>query len=232
MWLFRFPLRRQVESSNTKKLSSLTTTSERYAATDNKPDESKVDMDKNFMAPPILELRVGAQVMLIRNVDETLANGSVGRVLRFVDPKVYGTDLDDAEDDSHVIGAASAVEVVGSAVGKGAGGKAAYRPGSRVYPVVGFPMKKGERRFLVLPDTWKMETSTGELIASRTQVNRAFLLEAVWILADKCPKLPLILSWAMSIHKSQGQTLERVKVDLGGTFEAGKLQAKHITSVA
>ncbi len=35
-------------------------------------------------------------------------------------------------------------------------------------------------------------------------------------------KVPLILAYALSVHKSQGQTLERLRVDLRRTFEKGQ----------
>jgi len=55
----------------------------------------------------------------------------------------------------------------------------------------------------VQPEQWKVELPNGEVQASRTQI-------------------PLILAWALSIHKAQGQTLERVRVDLGKVFEKGQ----------
>ncbi|CAJ0844532.1 9872_t:CDS:10 [Entrophospora sp. SA101] len=50
---------------------------------------------------------------------------------------------------------------------------------------------------------WKIEGSGDAVLASRKQI-------------------PLLLAWAISIHKSQGQTLDRVKVDLGRVFEKGQ----------
>ncbi|ODN80748.1 hypothetical protein L202_02904 [Cryptococcus amylolentus CBS 6039] len=36
-------------------------------------------------------------------------------------------------------------------------------------------------------------------------------------------QVPLMLAWALTIHKSQGQTLERVKVDVGSAFAEGQV---------
>jgi ATP-dependent DNA helicase PIF1 len=59
------------------------------------------------------------------------------------------------------------------------------------------------RDLLCQPEVWKVELPNGEVQAQRQQI-------------------PLILAWALSIHKAQGQTLQRVKVDLRKVFEKGQ----------
>lgn len=48
------------------------------------------------------------------------------------------------------------------------------------------------------------------------------IINVMGVMEAKRMQIPLILSYALSIHKSQGQTLQRVKIDLGGTFEMGQ----------
>jgi ATP-dependent DNA helicase PIF1 len=75
---------------------------------------------------------------------------------------------------------------------------------SQIFPVVRFTLADGTTRDLLCQrENWKIELPDGEVQASRSQI-------------------PLILAWALSIHKAQGQTLERVKVDLGKVFEKGQ----------
>ena len=76
----------------------------------------------------------------------------------------------------------------------------------REWPLVQFIYR---REYLCVPMKFEAVDVLGNVEATRHQV-------------------PLILAWAMSIHKSQGQTLERVKVDLGRTFEKG--QGEYILS--
>lgn len=199
-----FPRREDVDRSNSTRISRLQTQQEVFTGLDGgliTDETQRQKMLANFMAPQKLSLRVDAQVMLIKNVDDTLVNGSMGRIVRFVDPAVYGTelDIDDAFGESGPpIGSGPSVGTAGK---KGGASTAAT---VKMYPVVEFLLSNGGKRTcLVLSEVWKVELPNGEVQVSRTQ-------------------LPLILSWAMSIHKSQGQTLERVKVDLGKVFEKGQ----------
>jgi len=214
----RFPRREDVERSNSTRMSRLNTHQMTFKAKDGGSILDMMQKEKmlsNFMAPKILTLRIDAQVMLIKNMDDTLVNGSMGRVLRFVDEAAYGTEADpDFQFGDDVLGSGSTT--INAAVKKPSG---AALP-QNLCPVVEFVLPSGsKRRTLVKHDTWKVELPSGEVQVSRNQVRVSFYC-VVYSLAETL-QIPLILAWAMSIHKSQGQTLDRVKVDLGKVFEKG-----------
>ncbi|MGL3045661.1 AAA family ATPase [Acinetobacter pecorum] len=56
---------------------------------------------------------------------------------------------------------------------------------------------------IVEPETWSVDNEAGKTIASFQQI-------------------PLRLAWAITIHKSQGMTLEAAEIDLSHTFEKGQ----------
>lgn len=58
-------------------------------------------------------------------------------------------------------------------------------------------------QIMVTPESWAILDESGEEIASVVQI-------------------PLRLAWAITIHKSQGMTLDRAEIDLSGTFESGQ----------
>jgi ATP-dependent DNA helicase PIF1 len=66
-------------------------------------------------------------------------------------------------------------------------------------PVVKF--KNGEEE-MIRYETWEIQDQAAKSLASRTQV-------------------ALKLAWSMSVHKSMGQTLDYVEVDISDAFEYG-----------
>jgi ATP-dependent DNA helicase PIF1 len=190
-----FPTRFEVEGSNNRRLKALPGKSYMYDAADQGDERIRDKLLQNMMAPKGLELKKGAQVMLIKNMDETLVNGSLGTVTGFMNESTFdivgGDDVPDA--DSAFTKRAQALSRQLDSTSE-----------KREYPVVRFHAVDGSQRVLLcVPEEWKVELPNGEVQASRKQ-------------------LPLILAWALSIHKAQGQTLERVKVDLGKVFEKGQ----------
>ncbi|EEY24105.1 DNA repair and recombination protein pif1 [Verticillium alfalfae VaMs.102] len=173
----------------------------RYDAHETGDPQLREKLLANVMAPKSIELKVGAQVMLVKNMDETLVNGSLGRVRGFMTESMFelkndtafGTD-DEGAPDARVQNRIKAFtrELEES------------RTGATEYPVVEFSASDGTHRtILCIGEEYKVENAAGEVQACRRQI-------------------PLILAWALSIHKAQGQTLERVKVDLGKVFEKGQ----------
>ncbi|PIE47561.1 MAG: helicase [Gammaproteobacteria bacterium] len=68
------------------------------------------------------------------------------------------------------------------------------------YPVV--KLNTG-REVIAMPEEWMVEDEHGTVLASYTQV-------------------PLSLAWAITVHKSQGMTLDAAEIDLSRTFEMGQ----------
>src|SRR5690606_12537638 len=76
----------------------------------------------------------------------------------------------------------------------------AKKPTTQKMPVV--RLNTG-REVIAEPEEWIIEDETGDVLASYEQV-------------------PLCLAWAITIHKSQGMTLEAAEIDLSRTFELGQ----------
>ncbi|OJD34332.1 mitochondrial dna helicase [Diplodia corticola] len=205
-----FPLRQQVEEANRRRMTVLHGDVRTYEAKDGGTIQDKTQRDRilaNCMAPEAIQLKKGAQVMLIKNMDETLVNGSLGRVIGFMNEAMFDSYQQNEE---QYLGISSAnnpddpEERMLLEQRRRAKITDMLNASSQLYPVVRFTLPDGTMRDLLCQrESWKNELPNGEVVASRSQV-------------------PLILAWALSIHKAQGQTLERVKVDLGRVFEKGQ----------
>ncbi|GGM25415.1 hypothetical protein GCM10010129_82440 [Streptomyces fumigatiscleroticus] len=114
----------------------------------------------------ILETKVGALVMLVRNLPNGLVNGSTGRVSHYLEVSSGGI-----------------VENV---------------------PVVNMVTSDGQPiQYVANRELCTIIDSGGNVTWSRYQV-------------------PLILAWALTIHRAQGATLELVDADLKGCFATGQ----------
>lgn len=153
-----FARKKPVEAFNIEKLSLIEEQTHIFLANDTGTSTSL----NACPAPRILELKIGAKVMLTRNLTSDLVNGSIGTVKGF-------TEIDDIE--------VPVVDMIGEA------GKI--------------------RETVVTRVSWETVGPNGAIIARRIQV-------------------PLILAWAVTIHKAQSTTIPRLFVNMSGIFESGQ----------
>ncbi|KOG97292.1 DNA helicase PIF1 [Saccharomyces eubayanus] len=266
-----YSTRMEVERANNSRLSKLPGRVHVFNAIDGgalEDEELKERLLQNFLAPKELHLKVGAQVMMVKNVDATLVNGSLGKVIEFMDPETYfcydaltndpsmpSDKLETWVENPSKIKAAmekeqndmeeSAVASRKSSVKEGFAKSSTDErvspldssvfdfmkrvktddeavlvnikrkeqlmqmihqnsAGKRRLPLVRFKASDmSTRMVLVEPEDWAIEDENEKPLVSRVQ-------------------LPLMLAWSLSIHKSQGQTLPKVKVDLRRVFEKGQ----------
>ncbi|TFY70121.1 hypothetical protein EVJ58_g65 [Rhodofomes roseus] len=219
-----FPTRREVEAANTARLSQLTGPSRRYAASDF-AHSYVVLLDSDVMrriesslerliAVKAITLKVGAQVMLIKVggilvyaftdplmirknlVQGKLVNGTRGRVEEFIS---VGEAKDRSIDCAHSPPSPSADDRPSDEE------RVQLRRDSSNHHDGLWPLVRFETGAYLLCNrcNFDVKDTAGNIEAMREQV-------------------PLILAWALSIHKSQGQTLRRVRVNLSRAFEKGQ----------
>ena len=144
-----------VESLNQTHLARLSTDSKTYQMEFGGAKAKVEQLAKGILAPEVLELKVGAEVMFVaNNPSKGFYNGSRGQVIGFT-----------ADDKPRV------------------------------------KLATGSRIIAVEPHSWTLEED-GKRRAEVTQ-------------------LPLRLAWAITIHKSQGMSLDAAEVDLSKSFTPG-----------
>jgi ATP-dependent DNA helicase PIF1 len=150
-----------------------------YQASDWGEDQFVAELlPKITLFPDRLPLRIGAQVMLLKNQPaQKLWNGSRGVVIGFINP---ATEAD------------------------------------RYTFIEALP--KGVKRPELLP---VVRFSTGQEVAVSIESYELEGLGKHRIRARRS-QIPLRLSWAITIHKSQGMSLDFLKVDASRSFEAGQ----------
>lgn len=154
----------KVEKINGEELKKIPSTEVYYEAKYFGKDARIEFLKKNCLASSKLKLKVGAQVMMIKNSyqKEGIINGSLGIVRDFSSKKRY--------------------------------------------PIVEFANGKV---ITVAPQEWLLE--------KYDEQKKELIVEA------GLNQIPLILSWAMTIHKSQGLTLDKISCDLSEVFSPGQI---------
>ncbi|GAA5935910.1 uncharacterized protein JCM15063_001846 [Sporobolomyces koalae] len=203
-----YPTRKDVDNENQREFAALKEEEFEFKATDEaRGAYGQTQMERLNQTPAAknLKLKRGAQVLLLANLDVKggLVNGSRGVIVDWVS----ASDVPDPED--LLASPTKNGKRLKNAGGAGRVGTEEWRIKAAdqfmdeqdkvFYPLVVFASGK---EIIVRPHSWCLDLDKWNSVA-RTQI-------------------PLQLAWALTIHKSQGQSLDAVCVRLLKTFEKGQ----------
>lgn len=221
-----FPTRQEVHRANQARLAQLPGDVVEYTAQDYVPHPLLAGQLEHFMAEKVLRLKPDAQVMCIKNINDEIVNGLVGTVVVFLTSPLWHKVLEHWSEDD-IMSHQRELRIVLSRIGDK---QQLSREDTEYYhrlngdvkrvvdlllslavidtnvrmPIVAFRTPRGSSIQLIEPLEFSTDATSNNNKVIRTQY-------------------PLILAWAMSIHKSQGQSIERLRIDLTKIFEMGQI---------
>ncbi|MGO2213724.1 AAA family ATPase [Psychrobacter alimentarius] len=207
-----------VNKINDKELAALEGDMMRFEATSTGDSKLVETLKKTVRTQDDLILKIGAKVMFIKNNSELgVSNGTMGELIGFAAVKIEDNQdnssalIEDDEDvDSGTESDTDNATENDEASAKTAktkpkkdSDKKQPKPKKTITQKMPVVRLNSGREVVAEPEEWIIEDETGEVLASYEQV-------------------PLCLAWAITIHKSQGMTLDAAEIDLSRTFELGQ----------
>jgi ATP-dependent DNA helicase PIF1 len=170
-----------VNAVNRSRMARIETAPKRFDAVFSAADEKA--FGRTLPAEPVLELKVGAQVMFIKNDDSSTKKGPTGPIKRWVNGTI-----------------GRVLELPSS--------------GGVVVDVDGERLEVGR-------STWeKVRYEIDEQFDEESGRVKEVLIA---VPLAEFQQIPLRLAWAVTVHKSQGQTYDEVVIDMGrGAFSPGQ----------
>lgn len=196
---------------------------------------------ERFRFPRELQVRVGARIVMVRNNSPLFVNGSTGRVICFISEKDRLKAFKFGESETAVVAVDPARTTELLAINFEPDVEA-YQEGQLEDPIdidpdaMGGPVYnekvvhevKPEEPIADFPPPLGAGDAIGEIVVVLDNGNivRVGRMEeelrgASGELIATMKQFPMILAWALTSHKSQGMSLDRVGVDLDGNFADG-----------
>lgn len=231
-----FPLRRQVDAYNHEQMVQLQQPLYTYHAHNVKSPSLPAELHDKLqwdecLRPDPLQICVGAQVMLLKNLNPALGlvNGAVGSVERMQPVRLrewYGRHPEVKTKSKGAEKRFQSLMRQRSPSNENDSDPLLWLPRVR-FPVVIHHSSKELQHFEKYPD------GLSPYLLSPDKVSMVVVPDVEQVMIDAPEttdehrsyrfQLPLRLAWSYSIHKAQGQTLSKLKVDLSNVFEYGQV---------